>query len=168
MLKGLKRDRWIAGLLLIGLLALLVLVLRDYGVGLPRFPQSARHTETAFTPVSENQLQELLAPDNVPNLGSTNLDSPFFTTHFQPPKPPAPTTRKVDMIYKGFFQTTDGDRQAFVQVDNANRTAALGRPLIADLAVSEILPQTLTLTNSASRTNVLEFNKSTSVEVPVP
>ena len=168
MLQGLKRDRWIASLLLLGLLVLLVLVLRDYGVGLPRFPQSARHAETAFTPVSESQLQKLLAPANVPALSSTNLGSPFFTTHFQPPKPPAPTTRKVDMIYKGFFQTTDGDRQAFVQVDNANRTIALGRPFIADLAVSEILPRTLTLTNSTSRTNVLEFNKSTSVEVPVP
>ena len=168
MLQGLKRDRWIASILLLGLLALLVLVLSDYGVGLPKFPQSARHTETAFTPVSESQLQELLAPANVPVLSSTNLGSPFFTTHFQPPKPPAPTTRMVDMIYKGFFQTTDGDRQAFVQVDNANRTVALGRPVIADLAVSEILPRSLTLTNSASRTNILDFNKSTSVEVPVP
>jgi hypothetical protein len=168
MLNALKRDRWIASLLLVGLLVLLVLVLRDYGVRLPRFPQPTRHSETAFIPVSDMQLDEMLAAASIPALRSTNFTSPFFTTHFQPPKPPAPTTRKVNMVYQGFFQSTDGDKQAFLRVDDANRTVALGRPVIADLAVSDIQTRTLTLTNSASRTNVLEFNKTVAVEVPVP
>jgi hypothetical protein len=168
MLKGLKRDRWIASLLLVGLFTLLLLVLRDYGVGLPRFPQPNRHPDTALFPVSNEQLEQLLANTAVPSLHSTNASSPFYTTHFQPPSPPAPTTRQVNMIYQGHFQSTDGDKQAFVRVDDADRTIALGQSIIADLAVSAIQSRTLTLTNSASRTNVLEFNQSVSVEVPVP
>ena len=166
MLNGLKRDRWTAALLLAGLLVLLTLVLRDYGVGLPQFPTSGHRSETTLIPVSENQFDGLIASSSVPTLHRTNLSNPFFTAHFQPPKPPAPTTRKVNMIYQGFVQSTDGDKQAFVRVDDTNLTAALGRPIVADLAVSDINVQSLTLTNSASRTNVLEFNKSTSVEVP--
>jgi hypothetical protein len=45
---------------------------------------------------------------------------------------------------------------------------ALGRPIVADLAVGEINAGTLVLTNGATRTNVLEFNQAASVEVPVP
>jgi len=168
MLKGLKRDRWIATLLLVGLLTLLVLVLSDYGIGLPQFPRPARESENSLIPISEAQLEELLAPGGVPVLRSTNLSNPFFTAHFQPPKPPPPTTRKVSMIYQGFFQSTDGDKQAFVRVDDANLTVALGAPIVADLAVSEINVRTLTVTNSASRTNVLEFNQTVSLEVPAP
>lgn len=168
MLKGLKRDRWIATLLAVGLLALLVLVLRDYGVGLPQFPRSTRDSETSIVPISERQLDDLLETSAIPSLGSTNLSNPFYTAHFQPPKPPAPTTRKVNMTYQGFLQTTDGDRLAFVRVDEANLTVALGRPIVADLAVGEINAGTLVLTNGATRTNVLEFNQAASVEVPVP
>lgn len=168
MLKGLKRDRWIASLLLVGLLVLLLLVLRDYGVGLPRFPQPQRHPDTAMFPLSDQSWEEMLANAAVPRLHATNAISPFFTTHFQPPKPPAPTTRLVNMIYQGYFQSTDGDKQAFVRVDDVDRTIALGQALIADLAVSAIQTRTLTLTNSAARTNLLEFNQSVSVEVPVP
>jgi hypothetical protein len=148
------------------LLVLLTLVFRDYGVGLPQFPTPGRRSEPVLIPISENQLEGLLTPSAVPTLDPTNLSNPFFTTHFQPPKPSAPATRKVNMTYQGFFQTTDGDKQAFVRVDDANLTATLGRPIVADLAVSEINVHSLTLTNSASQTNVLEFNKSTSVEVP--
>ncbi len=166
MLNGLKRDRWFATLLLVALLVLLALVLRDYGVGLPRFPKSSHRPGAALLPVTKDQLDELVAPSAVPALHSTNLSNPFFTAYFQPPAPPAPTTRKVNMIYLGFFETTDGEKQAFVRVDDADLTATLGRPIVADLSISEINVRTLTLTNSASRTNVLEFDKSTSVEVP--
>jgi hypothetical protein len=168
MLKGLQRDRWFASLLLVGLLVLLLLVLRDYGVGLPRFPQPHRNPDSTLYPVSEQQWGEMLATTAVPRLFSTNANSPFYTTHFQPPTPPAPTTRLVNMIYQGYFQSTDGDKQAFVRVDDADRTVALGQALVADLAVSAIEARSLTLTNSAARTNRLEFNQSVSVEVPVP
>jgi hypothetical protein len=168
MLKGLQRDRWLATLLLVGLLILLVLVLRDYGVGLPQFPNTSRRSESVLIPITENRLEELLTPSAVPTLHTTNLNNPFFTAHFQPPTPPAPTTRKVNMTYQGFYQTADGDKYAFVQVDDTDVTVASGRPIVADLSVSEINVQTLTLTNSASRTNVLEFNRTTSVEVPAP
>jgi hypothetical protein len=168
MLKSLQRDRWIAILLLAGLLILLFLVLGDYGVGLPQFPRPVRESESAVLPITEAQLEALLAPEAVPVLRATNLSSPFFTAHFEPRKPPPPTTRKVSMIYQGFFESTDGDKQAFVRVGDANLTVALGGPVIADLAVSEISVPALTVTNSASRTNVLEFNKTVSVEVPAP
>ena len=167
MLKGLIRDRWIAILLLAGLTALLTLVLSDYGVGLPAFPTSKSRPETARPPVSSQMLESLIASPNIPRLvPSSPLENPFYTTHFQPQRPPPPTTRKVNMTYKGFIQSTDGERMAFVRLDDANVTARLGKPLIGDLSVSFIGTTNLTLTNTASQTNLLPFNKTQSVEVP--
>jgi hypothetical protein len=168
MLMGLKRDRWIATLLGIGLLALLVLVLRDYGVGLPQFPRPASPAEFTPVAVSENQLNELLDTSGIPAMPLTNVANPFFTSHFQPPRPTPPTTRKVNMTYQGFLQTTDGDRLAFLRLDDAHLTVPLGRPVVADLAVGEINTLTLILTNGAARTNVLTFKQTAAVEVPVP
>jgi hypothetical protein len=168
MLMGLQRDRWIAVLLGIGLLVLLVLVLRDYGVGLPQFPRPTGPSETSLVAISENQLDDLLGTSGIPALRLTNLANPFFTVHFQPPQPTPPTTRKVNMTYQGFFQTTDGDRLAFVYLDDTHLTVPLGRPVVADLAVGEINTHTLVLTNGATRTNILTFNQTAAVEVPVP
>jgi hypothetical protein len=72
------------------------------------------------------------------------------------------------MTYQGFFQTTDGDRLAFVNLDDTHLTVPLGRPVVADLAVGEINTHTLVLTNGATRTNILTFNQTAAVEVPVP
>jgi hypothetical protein len=168
MLQGLKRDRWTATLLLAGLVALLVLVLRDYGVGLPGFPKTSRQTEPTTIPISEAQLEKLFATNALPSLQTVSLTGPFFTTHFQPPKPPPPTTRKVSMVYQGFIQSTDGDRKAFIRIDDTDHAVGLGRIVIADLAVSAIQTQALILTNATAHTHVLQFNQATPVEVPAP
>ncbi len=168
MLRSVERDRWIAFALMIGLGALLVLAVRQLGVGLPEFPASTPHTPTSTAPVPVKPLANLFSADRVPRLGADTNLSPFYTTYFLPPPPRPPTTRKVDLTYLGFVQTAAGQKRAYVQVGTNLFIGPATSNVVADLAIAEIGLRTLVLTNRASATNVLEFKTAKQVEVPVP
>jgi hypothetical protein len=93
--------------------------------------------------------------------------NPFYTTYYQPPPSKPPTTRKVGLTYQGFFETTGGQKQAFLKVDDQLFVGPVGAKVVADLVVNNIALRTMTLTNSAAKTNVLEFNARQELEVPV-
>jgi hypothetical protein len=169
MLSGLNRDYWIAVALLAGLLGLVGLVLRDYGVGLPEFPTYPGRSSPILPPLAANEFERLFPAQPMAEWRQNpELTSPFYTTHFQPPKPKPPTTRKVNMTYLGLLESADGQRLAFLQVDKETRKAGLGASIIADLAVAGMDLRSLSLTNSASETNLLLFNVAKAVEVPIP
>jgi hypothetical protein len=154
--------------LLAGLLALLALALRDYGVGLPEFPSPTARTGPALPPPSAGQFERLLPS----KLGAAlrqdpEFVGPFYTVHFQPPTPKPPTTRKVNMTYLGLLESAEGLRSAFLHVDKATQIVQLGDLVVADLAVAAMDLRSLTLTNSASETNLLQFKVSKAVEVPI-
>lgn len=168
MFRGLQRDGWVAVLLLATLGTLLVLVVRDYGVGIPKFDEQSRRSEPAAVPFHAERLASLLAASAVPQGARwTNQVSAFYTTHFVPPQPKPPTTRKVNMTYLGFVQSTDGRRRAFVRVGDDTVIGTLGSNVVADLALATIGPLAVTLTNRVAQTNQLEFNTLKMVEVPV-
>jgi hypothetical protein len=169
MLRGVSRDYWVAVAILAALLALVGLVLRDYGVGLPEFPAPSTRSNPILPPLNANEFERLFPPEpERPLRQDPEQTSPFYTTHFQPPKPKPPTTRKVNMTYLGFLQSAEGQQQAFLRVDNETRIAVVGESIIADLGVAEMELRSLSLTNSALETNVLQFNVSKAVEVPIP
>jgi hypothetical protein len=169
ILRGLRRDWWVAMGLLAGLAALLALVLRDYGVGLPEFPTTTTESHPALSPIVTGAFERLFETGAVMQLNRlTNGASPFHTTYFQPTKPKPPTTRKVTMTYLGYVESTAGQRRAFLLLDNDTKVGALGGAVVGDLSVAEMTLRTLTLTNSAAETNLLEFNVSKTVEVPAP
>ncbi len=167
MLRSVERDRWIAVLLLIGLVVLLVLAVRQLGVGLPEFPASTPHTPASTAAVPVKPLAGLFAADRVPRLGADTNPSPFYTTYFVPPPPRPPTTRKVDLTYLGCVQTAAGQKRAYVQVGTNLFIGPATSNVVADLTIAEIGLRSLVLTNGASQTNVLEFKTSKQVEVPV-
>lgn len=169
MLRGLSRDYWVAMALLAGLLVLVALVLRDYGVGLPEFPAPSKQSSPILPPLSAGGFERLFPAEPVPELRQDpEQQSPFFTSHFQPPKPKPPTTRKVNMTYLGLLESAEGQRRAFLRVDNETRNAGLGESIIADLGVAGMDLRSLSLTNRAGETNILLFNVSKAVEVPIP
>lgn len=166
MIKG----RWFASVLhacLWVLLALMVLRLRGTS---PPFHETTSHTSPAHTLVPVARLEHLFASDQWPNLaGETNSLSPFGTRHFIPPVTPvaAPTTRKVELTYQGFFQTGNDPQRVFIKVDDALMLSQLGGQIATNLFVANATMQSLTLTNLAAQTNVLTLNTKKILEVPI-
>jgi hypothetical protein len=168
MLKSVERDRWIAGALLIGLVVLLGFVVRHFGVDIPDFPVSTRPPPAAAASVPVRRLDALDALFKVPQLWvPTNPVTPFFTTHFQPPAPKPPTTRKVDLTYVGNLRTSRGDLRAYVRVGDTLFFGPVGSNVVGDLVVADIALRNLTV-RSGTQTNVLEFQVLKQLEVPVP
>lgn len=172
MLKEIQRDRWLSLALLVGVAALLFLVIRDYGSGMPRFALGQRSSVPAAALLPANQFANLLSGGGVPSLAvPTNQWSAFYTTAFQPPPPkpppPPPTTRKVELLYLGHIDPGDAPRRAFVKVGETQFVGIAGSNVVADWFIQSVERDLLTLTNRAGETNQLEFRKVQSIQVPV-
>jgi hypothetical protein len=93
----------------------------------------------------------------------------FFTRHFTPPPtppPPAPTTRKVEITYSGFYEAGEA-RHVIVKLANAFVDGTLGARVTTNWFFSDATYQALTLTNIAGQTNVLPLNTKKEIEVPI-
>ncbi len=134
-------------------------------------------------PATDQTRQIFGWPKSVQWTPLTNSANPFFTLAIRPapvaqPPPPAPATRKVEVTYRGFYETSAGIRRAVVQVADKQVLALRGEKIVADLVASEIELRHLTLsrlvTNAAPAgaappTNPpvrLEFAKPQAVEIP--
>lgn len=167
MLNQTFKSRWFVTVLHAGLWLLLALaVLRLRGTS-PHLLETTSHTSPAQTPVPVARLENLFAPELLPNYGDTNSPSPFATRHFIPPTPLPPTTRKVEVTYQGFYQTGEEAKHVFLQVDSALVVSLVGSRVATDLFIAEATLKTLTLTNAAAQTNVLTVNAKKVLEVPV-
>lgn len=167
-MNSLERARLLAGLLLSGLVALLVFAALSLGGSMPALPVPNRSPGPARPSIPVGSVDALFAPSTLGQLAPTaKLQSPFYTTYYQPPAPKPPTTRKVELTYQGFFETAEGQQRAFIKTGDTLFVGPVGSKVLADLVVVEIAPRRLTLTNSAARTNVLEFNARQELEVPV-
>jgi hypothetical protein len=163
------RSRWFAALIHGGLWLLLVLALAALGGRAPIFSAATVPAAPSPDPIPTGIIQRLFGA-RMPygTLHDTNLASPFFTRHFEPPVVPPPTTRKVELTYHGFFQTTDGPITAMLKVGDILMPLTLGATAVADLRVADISFATLTLTNAAAQTNALPVNLKRAVDVPIP
>jgi hypothetical protein len=172
-LDGLEQNRPVAAVLVMALCTLLVLAGSSLGGRLPSFPNGKYPIIGAVVDVPLEHVESLLSVSTWPQIVSANGNSsPFFTTYFQPPPPPPPltppTTRKVDLVYQGFFETPVGDRHAFVKVGEALVVGPAGTRVVSDLAVKEMDLRALTMTNQSAQASVLEFNQRKTIEVPTP
>jgi len=165
---SLERDRWLAVLLLGGLSALLAFAVMNLGGSLPDLPKPIRRPPNAKPSIQVAGIDSLFAPTPLAQLASPpKMLNPFDTTYYQPAPSKPPTTRKVALTYQGFFQTAEGQKRAFLNVDDKLVVGPAGSKVVADLVVMNIALRSVTLTNSTAQTNVLEFNARKEVEVPV-
>lgn len=101
----------------------------------------------------------------------TNANNPFFTLAIQPPPPPKPpppppATRKVEVTYRGFFETSARVRRAVIQVADKQWIAGRGDKVLTTFAVTEIELRHLSATNGTGGVVKLEFNKTVPIEIP--
>jgi hypothetical protein len=160
---------FLAALLLLGTGLGLFFLARTSGTPPPATMQIAANYTAPLGEPHPERIQEMLAPGTVPRLAPlTNGMNPFFTTYFQPPPAPPPiTTRKVELMYQGFFETAEGGRQAFIRVGTNVFIGAPGTNVIANYSVARIEHGSLTLTNEANEPTVLNFRAKTELVVPV-
>jgi|SRR4051812_16258087 hypothetical protein len=165
------KSRWFAILVHIGLWVLLIFALIGFSGSTPDFRDTDSLSSIPQTPIPVAGLEQLSSPGTSPKSGhDTNSLNPFFTRHFIPqqaPAPPAPTTRKFDVTYQGFYQAEAGLRQAMVKLGDAFLVTPVGSRMLSNLFVADATHQFLTLTNSAAQTNVLPLNTKKQIEVPI-
>ena len=171
-------NRWLAIAVLMVLVVLVGILLPKIGGDLPALsPLDAR--PRAVDEFKLIRKAEALAQPGIWTTvaGGTNsaAANPFFTAYFQPrpqpapvipAKPAAPATRKVELVYQGLYETADGRRQAFVKNGDALMVVPIGARVVADFMIASIDVRTLTLTNAAGKTNLIQFNQKATVEVP--
>jgi hypothetical protein len=167
MLQTLK-SRWFAASVHAGLWVLLYLAVSSLRVTSPDYQESHAVSTPPQSAAPVERLQHLFSPDVWPEpLALTNAENPFFTRHFTPPAPPPPTTRKIDVTYRGFYQTGDAPPFAVVNVSGAMVVSPIGSVIASNLFVAEATAKSLTLTNLAAQTNILSLNTKKELEVPI-
>ncbi|MCL5096576.1 MAG: hypothetical protein M1608_03385 [Candidatus Omnitrophica bacterium] len=120
----------------------------------------ARQVEAAFAWTSLTNLQP-----------AVNLNDPFFPTPGQPapapPAAPAPSTRKVDLLYQGYYSTSQGEKRAYVLVGDQLLVGPIGTKVLANLVISDISLRTLTLKDDVGKEIRLNFDAKTTLEIPL-
>jgi hypothetical protein len=167
LLRQTLRNRWFALSMHLGLWLLLYLAVIGLGGKTPDYHPSATYSPPPQVPVPIGKLETLFSFAQFPKgPAGTNLSNPFFTSYFVPPSLPAPTTRKIELTYQGFYQAGDGPKHAVVKVADLYVDAALGWTVASNVFVADATMQTLVLTNLSAQTNLLPLNVKKEIEVP--
>src|SRR5207247_7807306 len=162
LLAQILNSRWFSISVHIGLWLLVYLSATSLGGK----TAEVRETDSFSTPAQSvapvAKLDHLFSPGIWPKaIVETNSLNPFFTRHFIPPQtptPPAPTTRKIELTYQGFYQTADGPKQTMVRFGDSFLVAIPGAKVTANLFVADVNVQALTLTTLPRQTNILPLN----------
>ena len=97
-----------------------------------------------------------------------DLRNPFFPNPSQPLPPPlAVVTRQVELVYQGFYATSQGEKRAYIQAGTQLIVGPVGTVVAADYAIADISPRTLTLANRYGKKITLDFTVSKTIEVPL-
>ncbi|MHB8523077.1 MAG: hypothetical protein ACYDH9_20290 [Limisphaerales bacterium] len=152
-----------------GSLLLLILVVQDFGSSFPQSPPLAASRSPMPPSLADGAFLDLFSPGTLARMkAGTNTPNPFYTTYFQPPPPPAPkTTRKIELTYQGFQETTGGDKRAYLLVGTNLVVRPVGGTVIADLTVVDIALKALILKHNGTQEVVLSFSAKKDVEIPV-
>jgi hypothetical protein len=170
LLAQLFRSRWFFICVHVALWVLVFLATTRLGGSAPPLRDTVALSAAAQSPAPVEKLARLLAPDNFPkSIVPTNGTSMFSTRHFIPPPtpaPPAPTTRKVEITYSGFYEAGEA-RHVIVKLGNAYVDGSLGARVTTNWFFSDASYQALILTNISGQTNVLPLNTKKEIEVPI-
>ncbi len=165
------RGRRFAILVHAGFWLLLYLAAVGLGGKAPVYRDAIAISAPAQSPAPVAKLPTLFSPGGWPKpVADTNLVSAFYTRHFIPPPtppPPAPTTRKIEVTYLGFYQSEGGPQQVMVRLADEFLNQPVGAHISTNWLVGLATMQTLILTNLAGQTNVLPLNVKKEIEVPI-
>ena len=165
------KSRWFAAFVHAGLWVLVFLGVVGLAGKMPDVREQESFSTPPQDPVPVAKLSHLFAPESWPKpLHETNNLGSFYTRYFVPvpaPAPPAPTTRKFELTYQGFYGAADSVRQTIIKIGDGFVVTPVGARVISNLFVSDASYQALVLTNTSAQTNILLLNTKKEVEVPI-
>ena len=163
------RSRWFAWCVHLGLWWLFFVIVAHLGTRSLDLSEARAYSTTPQFPVPVSKLGGLFATVSAPATAvPSNALNPFFTRYFEPaPAPPAPSTRKVDVIYLGFYEASESPKHAMLKLADAFVAARIGSRITTNYFVAEATMQSVTLTNVAGQTNVVPLNRTNQIEVPL-
>ena len=168
ILRKTLRNRWFIGGVHIALWLLLYLAVTRVGGKAPDLRDAEAVGNAPQSPVPVAGLEGLFSPGVWPkSLTSTNMLDPFYTPHFIPAAAPPPTTRIIEVTYRGFSQVGDGPRQTTFKLGEANFVAPIGARITADVFIAGATVQAMTLTNLTGQTNIVPLNVKKDIVVPI-
>jgi len=161
------RSRQFALLVHLALWSLLIVAVLGMSGTMPPFSEAESFSNAPQSPVPASRLAQLFSPADLSKSLNTNTLNPFYTRHFIPPQPPAPTTRKFELTYQGFYQSEGGMKQTMIRIGDSFVVTPVGGRVLSNLFAADATMQTLLLTNPAAGTNLLTLNAKKEVEVPI-
>jgi len=170
IVKKTLRNRWFVVGLHASLWFLVYLTLTKLGGKAP----DVRDADAVATPPQKLApvagLERLFSPEIWPkSLIDTNRLNAFFTPYFIPPAPPPPpTTRKIEVTYQGFYQTSNDLKRVIFKLGEAYLVTPVGARIATNLFIAEATMQALTLTNLGAQTNILPLNTKKEIVIPIP
>jgi len=166
------RSRWFAVAVHLGLWFLLFLAASSFSGKSASYRDAVALTSPAQSPAPVTKLDRLFSPGNWPAIRTnTNMPTLFFTKHFTPPAappPPAPTTRKVEITYRGFYDTEGSSRHVFVKLADDFVLKPVGAHITTNWFIGPAAFDSLSLTNLAGQSTLLPLNSKKEIEVPIP
>jgi hypothetical protein len=162
------RSRGFAWFVQAGLWCLLYLAVLKLGGKAPDYNMANGVSAPTQTLAPVARLGPLFAATSVMPAAALNpTNTPFYTTHFVPPSPAPPTTRKIEVTYQGFYQTAEGPKCAVLKVGDAFVVTRLGALVATNVYVADATLQSLTLTNRSAPPILLPLNVKKEIEVPI-
>jgi hypothetical protein len=147
---------------------LFLLTLSKLGGHVPERPALPTFAFRSFKSVKTAPITELLSSTVYDRLvPATNQANPFYAIQLFPPTPPPPKTRKVEVVYQGFFSTSHGEKFAYVLTDKKLLIGQVGTAVVTNLNIADMNMAGLTLKDRAGKEVYLLFNTNQTLEVPV-
>lgn len=173
MLKSLENSRGFLLVVLCSALLLLVLLATDLEHGLPSFNEVSAGSPGSFSAPVDDFPALMDLTDERTLLTNAESQRVFRTRFFDPapkpkeePAPPAPTTREVALTYLGMFETSEGERRAFVRRDDSTQVLRVTEEVEPGYEVASISATELGV--SGAETNlVLRFREPFQLRLPI-
>lgn len=168
----LVRSRWFTVGVHAALWILLYLAVAQLGGKAPPYRDTGSLSSPPQTIAPVAKLEAVfVAASQLKPVTNTGPANPFLTRYFVPPPTPAPapppTTRKIEVTYQGFYQTTNGPKFAVLKVAEGLMAVRIGGLVATNVYLAQASLTNVILTNPAAQTNILPLNTKKEIEVPI-
>ncbi len=167
-----SRNRIESIVLLIVVIIMTFQLSSHFGGELPDFDE----TDLSLAPSQPGFLNRLAdRPSYTPsqtNATWQGASNPFFTDYFTPPPeplpPPKPTTKEVTILFHGWFESSQGQLQAFVSLDGKKAKGGVKDAVGENLTIEAIEAGQLIVKSADEIQHTIPFKKPTKITTPLP
>lgn len=165
------RHRWISvGVVITGILLTVLAGLR-LGGGLPDLPRIRSDNQEA----AKHPFKSLISRPDLTRVNTwpkmNGESNPFYTDFFKPAPKPAPppksTMKQVEVLYQGWFESSNKELEAFVTIDKKKFKSSSETALGPEFTLLEIHSEFIRLKSNDDQEHRVPFSKPTQLKIPI-